>query len=873
MAIEMTPEEIEEIFREYNEAVARGTPIEADLAERMKDASVGLRGYTQELKQNLQKIKSSTLSLVNALKDGQTGASVYNNTIESAADAVAAFLKPLGPIGKVIGTIVGAGGKLVSEVNKQTDALFKSYQDLNRFGAGITTGVEGVMQLSQQMGYTTGELSSFTSLLERNSQSLALMGGTVAQGTKQFADLVNTVGGQREMWRRLGLDVEQQNAAYAGYLKMMTLTGQSQRKTGAEMAHGSQEYLNNLLTLSKITGQSVEELQQQREARMADQRFASAQRDLMKKAADAERAGDHAAAARYRAQAEKNQELVDSVPQELKAGVQDLTTGYVGTSKAAMQIYRGMPEMANKIMSQQFETADVIDTGKKEAASRLDQFGKTLGGVGAYDETFGPLVGYVKLENQALAGSYEERKKLAEQEKEQQKALGGATASQAKLREQQLRTTQNLQSLVGVLSGPVTKGMSGLATVTGEASTALAKIAGVSDRGATPSSGPAPSSGTSGSSGTAGSAPAAPAPAPAEAPAAAPSSGSSATPTSAAPPATSAPQNKTETTKPTENSTKPARQAEPSRNEYKIANEPFTPGTPLSKKQMATIEFAIAQGNTYPAVVMDQYNKQRLASGNTTPAAPVEKPTEKIDNSNVNNPDTNNKTSTNPAEPAPATHGKALEKLADQAGIEKRAEGGPVDKLKPYLVGEKGAEIFVPEKNGKILANHKINPQTIQKSMSDIAGSFNSSFSAPYKGIIQQISVLNGAIEKQAMVYSDKKAFENAMELFKELDGMKIELDTQIKELKANKPKQQFAQGGIATGPESGYKAMLHGTEAVVPLAGGRTIPVEMPNFTSNLQGQMDVMGQQLSKLDELISETRINNTLTQKMLKASKEK
>lgn len=38
----------------------------------------------------------------------------------------------------------------------------------------------------------------------------------------------------------------------------------------------------------------------------------------------------------------------------------------------------------------------------------------------------------------------------------------------------------------------------------------------------------------------------------------------------------------------------------------------------------------------------------------------------------------------------------------------------------------------------------------------------------------------------------------------------------------------QLAEGGIVSGPKSGYPAVLHGTEAVVPLSGNRSIPVEM---------------------------------------------
>jgi len=37
-----------------------------------------------------------------------------------------------------------------------------------------------------------------------------------------------------------------------------------------------------------------------------------------------------------------------------------------------------------------------------------------------------------------------------------------------------------------------------------------------------------------------------------------------------------------------------------------------------------------------------------------------------------------------------------------------------------------------------------------------------------------------------------------------------------------------YATGGIASGPQAGYPAMLHGTEAVVPLPNGKSIPVDM---------------------------------------------
>jgi hypothetical protein len=42
------------------------------------------------------------------------------------------------------------------------------------------------------------------------------------------------------------------------------------------------------------------------------------------------------------------------------------------------------------------------------------------------------------------------------------------------------------------------------------------------------------------------------------------------------------------------------------------------------------------------------------------------------------------------------------------------------------------------------------------------------------------------------------------------------------------KKTQGYATGGVARGSTSGYPATLHGTEAVVPLPNGRSIPVDM---------------------------------------------
>jgi hypothetical protein len=69
-----------------------------------------------------------------------------------------------------------------------------------------------------------------------------------------------------------------------------------------------------------------------------------------------------------------------------------------------------------------------------------------------------------------------------------------------------------------------------------------------------------------------------------------------------------------------------------------------------------------------------------------------------------------------------------------------------------------------------------------------------------------------------------------------------------------------FAEGGISTGSESGHKETLHGTEAVVPLPNGKSIPV---TFDGSIRELTD-------KIEQLLDVHKDTRDLTQKLLNAS---
>jgi len=73
----------------------------------------------------------------------------------------------------------------------------------------------------------------------------------------------------------------------------------------------------------------------------------------------------------------------------------------------------------------------------------------------------------------------------------------------------------------------------------------------------------------------------------------------------------------------------------------------------------------------------------------------------------------------------------------------------------------------------------------------------------------------------------------------------------------------QLEKGGVISGPRSGYAAMLHSTEAVVPLPDGRSIPV-----TNSGGGEsFEIQAAQLNALEELVSAMKNQVSISSKML------
>ena len=62
-----------------------------------------------------------------------------------------------------------------------------------------------------------------------------------------------------------------------------------------------------------------------------------------------------------------------------------------------------------------------------------------------------------------------------------------------------------------------------------------------------------------------------------------------------------------------------------------------------------------------------------------------------------------------------------------------------------------------------------------------------------------------------------------------------------------------YKDGGMPTGPNSGYQTTLHGTEAVVPMKENNKMPIDMQKMTEGLQARSALFEKNLAKIGDII--------------------
>jgi hypothetical protein len=224
-------------------------------------------------------------SLFDATVKGSTGMSVYNNAIDLTGAELVKLVGQTSIFGVAIGAASDSVKLFVKMAGAQADALMQGYQGFAAAGAAGKADLKDTAETFRKFGAASAaDYPKITQMIVENGETLAKLGGTVAQGVTQFANLSASVqqSGLQTEFLAMGMTVDGINKGLAGYLKTVTQTGQAQKMTQEQLNAGAAEYIRNIDILSKLTGKNAETIQKEQEARMNDEKFALMRREQYK---------------------------------------------------------------------------------------------------------------------------------------------------------------------------------------------------------------------------------------------------------------------------------------------------------------------------------------------------------------------------------------------------------------------------------------------------------------------------------------------------------------------------------------------------------------------------------------------------------------
>jgi hypothetical protein len=349
---------------------------------RLRGAMAALGGATGSAGKAASALLGPFASLFDAASRGATGLSTYNTILDQSAEELKKFIGFSSTFGTILTTMGDAGIAYVKMTTTMTDALMTGYQGFAAVGAAAKADLRDTAETFRKFGATSvADFPKITQMIAENGDTLAKLGGTMARGVTQFANLAASVqqSGLQTEFLAMGMTVDGINKGLAGYLKTITTTGQAQKMTQDQVNAGAAEYIRNMDVLSKLTGKSAETIQKERDERMQDDLYRLQRREQQK---IVDRGG--AEGARMAKTMEDNVELldllkaIDPTGKLEKAARRSMAPGGI-TTPEGQQLFQTDPEtfrmLANRNRGGTESNEDILAQFARGGKALVDTFG------------------------------------------------------------------------------------------------------------------------------------------------------------------------------------------------------------------------------------------------------------------------------------------------------------------------------------------------------------------------------------------------------------------------------------------------------------------------------------------------------------------
>lgn len=354
-------------------------------------------------------------STVGNLATGMTGMLSSLANLGDSLSSTAQVFNQIPIVGGVLGSMFGA---VAGAAEKTYEAFKKTASVGANFGGSMTE----MMDAATGAGLT---FDQFSGIIARTGKDLALLGGDSEAGARRLAALGKQIKGTALAGdlNRLGYSTEAINEGMASYAAQLAKTGSLQGMSNSQLIAQTGSYLKDLDALTKLTGQSKKEIEDQRNARMKDAQF-------------------RLIASKLDAESQKNlHSLMDSIPAEHQEGMKEIIATGTATSEAGKKALAFLPQSAKNMM----QLNQQIRTTGKMGANQAAQMNA------AYQNEVRAFVKSGTAENMALHGDEASKrffvgaadaaareKNMGQIQAEQQKVAAERAAREKELKDKQL---------------------------------------------------------------------------------------------------------------------------------------------------------------------------------------------------------------------------------------------------------------------------------------------------------------------------------------------------------------------------------------------------------------------------------------------------
>ena len=232
---------------DFGKLIKRNQSNDPDDSNRMFQFNSGYGNYSSQSDGPLKDLSSALFS-----KQGDIQG-FYGNIL-NASTGIAGLIPGLGKLSNVVNALGTSGLRYLVESNE-------AFKFLSKSGAGFNGDLMKIRKTSADLNM---DLADFTNFISRNSESLAVLGGTVDSGADKIAGYYQSLldTGVIERFKRLGYTAEESAEFVAKNMsqqaRAMYVQGLSETERNDQMS----KYAKNLQILAKLTGQDVDALQE-----------------------------------------------------------------------------------------------------------------------------------------------------------------------------------------------------------------------------------------------------------------------------------------------------------------------------------------------------------------------------------------------------------------------------------------------------------------------------------------------------------------------------------------------------------------------------------------------------------------------------------